>query len=542
MTLDAEGDVHDERRVTLAAHHTLWRAGELSYLLHEGREPTDPIVERYASGLVPERRGQIQAYRHVQRCIAGGLSPILVMTGRQWGKSFFLVVLFSEMCVRRALLRATEPGRHEPLRIPYAAETQKQVSEFVRPHFQRLRDLAPPELCPEEDRGTWVFPDESRIVVSGCEDRKKADRLRGPKAHAAAIDEAGFIDIADYVMRSVIGWQLATTGGPLIVTSTPPEQSDHVFVDLWADAEARGAAFRSTTPEAPHMSEPLLDAAIERSGGEASLHWRREGLALILRDERQAVLPEWSDDAVREPERPDHYLPIVVGDQGYVDLFVVVFGYYDFVNDLDVIEDEVVLQHTDSVTVDRAVRERELALWGERDDVSHYVDAPVQVRADMSRARHQSIGEVEKVRPTKWDVIANDELPEQPTALFWQPVRKDHLHAGVNETRTRLASGRIAVHSRCITVRAHAEYARWNRGRTEFDRPQSREHHYDGAAALVYFVRMLDRASNPLPRVPERPLHVKRDDWWVDPAVRRRQEAADALFKGRRHRAKGRRR
>lgn len=538
-----------EAAVRAAARHALWRCGRLSYLLHNGRAPDDPILRPYPEGYgipeveVTERRGQLQAYEFIHRRIAAGDGLIVLKTGRQWGKSLLFTVFFAEMCVRRCLARQSAPEgqKPEPLRIPYAAPSGKQVEEFITPHFLMLRQHAPEELRPELHKGSWVFPDESRIPVAGCDDRKKADALRGPRAHAAALDEAGFVSLAGYVIDSVLGDQLLTTGGPMLISSTPPESSDHIFVDLWASAKVRGSAFESTTPEAPHMTAELLDKALERKGGIDSIAARRELYGLILTDPEQAVFPEWTDAVVREHPTPEHRIRYVVGDHGYEDMCLFAFGYYDFEADLDVIEAEVVLNHSTSDQIDAEVREMERQLWGETARF-HCVDATPQVRADMSRARFQSIEvKPKKLRVGPWEAIEG--VPEEgPEELFWQPVRKDDLHAAVNEVRVRLARQRIVVHPRCVTLRAHAEYARWNNQRTMFARPGKAGHHYDGAATLTYFVRMLDRAKNPIPVIRERPKGVSSDDWWVDPTKAAEEEAKGQIFTSRRRRGKKRRR
>lgn len=550
MTPEQCAEVHGRAVTRRAARHALWRAGDLRYLLHSGRDPHDPLLRMYPEGFridevtIPERRGQLHAYDMIHRLMAEGVGMILLKTGRQWGKSLLFVVLFAEMCLRRCIQRMewdTNPVGEKPeaLRIPYAAQSGKQVDEFITPHFDMLRDQAPPELAPRPEGLNWIFPDGSRILVAGCEDKAKANRLRGPRAHAAALDEAGFVPIAGYVIKSVLGDQLLTTGGPMLIASTPPEEPDHVFVDLWADAKRRGHAFESTTIEAPHMTEALLAKAVERKGGIHTVDARRELFGLIIADPKQQVFPEFTEANVGERERPEHFHPYVVGDHGYVDLCVLAFGYYDFAADLDVIEAEIVLSHATSDRIDAEVRAMERRLWGDLPVKLRAIDATPQVRADMSAARFQSI-EVEEP-PTReevfWGAVEGEAVRATgPEVLYWQPVRKDDKHAAVNGARLRLGQRRVLIHPRCVTIRAHAEYARWNKARTDFERPASAEHHYDGAAALVYFLRMLDRQTNPMPRLPERPEHVSEDDWMIDPTVERREAAKRGAFTGRRSR------
>jgi hypothetical protein len=437
---------HSEQDLSTIAKHSYWREGDLGYLLHPG---------------------QLAARAMIREAITRGVDPLL-NTARQWGKSRLLCAIAAEHCL-------SVPGA----RVPYAAPTSKQVDEFITPHWERMRADAPPELKPERKGDDWHFPNGSRVVISGCEDIKKADRLRGPRATMAIFDEMGFVPIAEYVARSVLGWQLATTGGVLLQSSTPPEQPDHPFVDYVARAQAARAYYHATVYDAPHITDAMRAILIERCGGVDTVAFMREGLAEILVDPQQVLLPEWADDVhVREWPRPDYYLPHVVGDLGYVDLTVVLFGLYDFERHVDVIEDELVVSHSRSDEIRAAVAKREAELWGERRVHRRRMDAPPIVRADLSREHD----------------------PEDPDQ-HWAAPRKDDLHAAVNALRVRLSPqpAKLVVHPRCLTTIAHARFARWNRQRTDFERPAGGGHHYDGAAALVYFHRELDRATNPFP-------------------------------------------
>lgn len=520
-----------EHRRTLA-RHALWRAGRLEYLLHKGRPPDHPLVQRY----VPEEdrgtssRGQIHAYRAIEKAREDDADTFVVKTGRQWGKSLLFVVICATMCIR-AMREGTEV-----IRIPYAAPTGKQVDEFITPHFRMLQEHAPPELMPEQQGDSWVFPRGDRVVVSGCEDKKKADRLRGPRAHLAIVDEAGFIPIVDYVIESVLGWQLATTGGMMLVSSTPPESLDHAFVGVWEAAKAKGYAFESTSPEAPHMTEKLIKKLIARVGGQSTLAWLREALARLLVDPDITVFPEFSVNAstvVVERERPSHFHPCVIGDGGFVDLGVYAFGYYDFERDVTVIEDEVAMSRSRSDELDSAIAAKELELWGDHSVKRRRVDAPGQVRIDMSNPELQS----DAFAATGKDVEWWEDAAEKANRRYWGPVTKPRsktlgsMQAGANRVRVAISQQKLEVHPRCRTLIEHATNARWDNGRTDFVRVQDARsgkvlHHYDGAAALVYFVRDVDR-SNPYPLLPD---GVSEDDHFVHPSVAAKKRRVEDVF------------
>lgn len=539
MTLDEAAERYPRAELRRAARWALWRQGDLRYLLHEGRDPSDPVVERYVPanlrGTTP--RGQLHAYEAIERARAEEADTFVVKTGRQYGKSLLFTTIVVSMCIR-SIIDGTEA-----VRIPYAAPDAKQVDQFITPHFQRLQRHAPPELCPEYvgSKRTWVAPDGTKsvipggswffpangsmVVVAGCDDMGKADALRGPRAHMAVVDEAGFIGIVDYVIESVLGWQLATTGGLLLVSSTPPVSMDHGFVALWDRALADGYAFESTTPEAPHMTPKLLNKAIKRCGGEHTIAWKREGLGQLIADPDKVVLPEvveHYDLVVREHERPRHFLPHVIGDGGHEDLAIYLFGYYDFATDTDVIEDEVVMRRARSDEHDAAVAAKERELWGDRKVWRRKVDAPPQTRADLSRPEWQSGEDGER----RWLGVSKP------------PSQLGSFNAGVNEVRVRAQRGRLAIHPRCTTTIAHARGAQWDKARRSLLRVKDSQgdtlHHYDGCASLVYFVRDLDRHTNPFPALEG----IGAADHHIGPHAARPAEAAvlERLVYGRRGR------
>lgn len=481
--VSAARELHGRADAWRAACVGLWRVGDLSYLLHEGQ----------------------------QQCLlrigdAASTRRFVINVGRRWGKSRLMVVIANWLIVLRILyrrgvseaaLRAVAPGwlvdaalrTKRPARVVYAAPTAGMVAEFIEPHMRLLCDHAPPELRPAYNSisGTWIWPSGDKLVVRGCEDRKKADRLRGAEADMGIVDEGGFIPCLDYVVRSVVGPQLWETRGRMLLPSTPPESPDHPFVELVQEAEAAGAYYHATTASAPHMTPQMLAAAIEDAGGEHTVAWQREGEARIIVDPQQVVVPEWegaSPVVVAEHERPEHFLPHVVGDLGYVDMTVIAFGYYDFKHGLDVVERELVLRHTTSAKIDAEVAAIEAELWPGLEVHRRHIDAQPITRADMARGGFGADREVGE---------------DGEDGEFWQPVRKDEREAAINAMRLRVGRRQLRVDPRCTTIIAHARYGRWNARRTDFERPDGGEHHYDGLAALVYFTRMLDRQTNPFP-------------------------------------------
>lgn len=511
---EARARGYSEEAIAIAGAHACWRAGTLEYRFSD--------VQLRMRSLV---------YEHAAR-------RIVWLTCRRLGKS------------RSACGISTEKSLAYPgVRIPYAASTGEQVRDFVDPHMVRIANEAPPDLAPEQLNGEWVFPplqwfdaagnpvrtkDEggtqvvrykgnafeerlrmSRIVPKGCEDTRKADRLRGPGTIFIVIDEARDIDILEYVLSEVFApmlWEARSVWGPLVrpkmlIPSTAPRTPDHPHNAVIDRAIEAGAYAEATVYDCDHLDAQDIKEAIEEAGGEDTVAFQREGLAKRVRDTNILVLPEFDDSCIGEHARPEHFLPGVIGDGGFIDMAVMAFGYFDFEQAMFIIEDEIAVRRTDSATLDALIAAKERELWSGLEVHTRKVDAPPQTRADMGRAEWQR------------------EKADGEESTSWTSVRKDEMEAGANAMRVLCKRGKVRVHPRCKTIVAHCTGARWNTARTEFVRvkdPVTKEplHHYDGAAAAIYFVRDIDRLTNPFPAPAEHVLDRMRK--------KKREEASES--------------
>lgn len=500
-----------------AAWAALWRLGDLGYRFSALQQR----VRAMATGPGPRRVGWLAS--------------------RRAGKSRTDCTIAMEVAL-------AYPGVY----IPYAAPSAVQVRTFIDPHLRKIANEAPDELAPDHVDGRWVTPplqwrdaegrpvrskaaggvvlerfrgharDEalrrSTINPRGCEDQRKADALRGPAAVLALVDEARDIPILDYVLTDVLGpmlWEARSVWGEeawphLLVTTTAPRRPDHPFVDVWEGLLARGAGLHSTIYDADHLSAEDIEEAKREAGGEDTLAWRREALALIERDPRLAVFPEFDTARhVAEVPRPSHFLPCVIGDGGFVDLALYAFGFYDFESARYVVEDELVFRRERSDAQDRAIAKREAELWPGVEVERRRVDSPPQVRADMNRAEWGR----------EWGAD-----PDGPQPPHWLSVSKPRrkaqgsMESGVNRVRKLLSEDRIVIHPRCETLIQHAQGARWDVSRETFVRVKDDDgeplHHYDGAATLVYFARDCNAHDNPIPQIPAGvglPTHLIRE-------------------------------
>lgn len=456
--LPAEADAEfGPDALTVRMRHEAWRRGNLSWLLHEGQLKARALV----------RSGKARRY--------------VFEIARRWGKSWFFCVTAFECAL-------AGPKR----RIPYACSTITSLREFIIPIMSTIIETAPAELRPEIVGDEVRFKNGSRIVMQGCEDRLKADRLRGPAADMAIVDEAGFIPVLLYVVKSVLLYQLLTTRGLMLVGSSQPESPAHPFIELAKEAEARGAHMGANIHDAPHLTAEDRAIACEESGGPDSLAWKREGLNQRVVDETRALVPEFSQHEGQlieayEPKRDEHgtaYLDrYIVGDLGWVDLAFVLFAEWDFAGSMLTVVDEWSearcttdrLQHE----VDDIARER----WGSAPVFRRVIDATARERNDLQR-------------------LQDDGDPTAENA--WRMARNQERSAAVNQLRIATKRLRYRVHPRCEKLIAHLRNGVWNEQRTAFARPTSDGGdtyygHFDGVAAMMYLERAVDRSHNPTP-------------------------------------------
>lgn len=459
-----------------AMRWALWRRGELSWNLHDL---------------------QLQWGEMCRDVYARKLRLFLLLCARRVGKTRWMVTDAFEHCL------AVKGAR-----VPYAALTEVSCREFVFPEADALIMTAPPELRPERVGHEIRFKNGSRIIVYGCEDEGKADRLRGPRATRAYVDEAGFIDILPYVVNSVLSFQLLTTGGMMILGCSPPKSAGHPFVKYVNDARKDNSIVTARTIDAPHISQEDIETLKKQLGGEDSIDWRREAMCEILTDPTRAVIPEWTDVkgkvVVKEWEVPQFALWTIAADLGYVALTVVLALFYDFKRAKLVCWDERVLIRPTSRDVQDAAEDLER---------EHRFD-PVKRTAD---ANYTTLADLRFLQPVPRDAngvplppeLDEKGVPKEPR--YWHLPGKDDLQAQVNALRVGLRSGEIVIHERCKTVIAHCETAIWNKQKTKFEASSlerkvtesssqvEQAGHFDALAALIYGNREADKVTNPWP-------------------------------------------
>lgn len=512
-----------------------WERGNLSYKVLDYQRPIYDDIKLQLWGITPDRSGD-GSYREPK----GKHRRYIPEIHRKFGKSFLVGIIALELARQR-----------EGARIFWGAETQKQVTLFLKPIVDEITSDCPEHLKPRWYRqdGMWVLPEtDSHIIVGGCEDEAKCNRLRGPTCDLFIIDEAGQIALLHYLYTSVVLWMISRSGGRVLMPSTPATTPAHPFTAFCALAESgEGGYAHRNVHDSCFTPEQIAELAKE-CGGTDTPQWKREALALRVVDESRAIIPEFSageakcthcgktEDnhrtivceggetlyeststsyAITLPfctrcgvhfdkhgegetcedggtfvwaiERPEYFDAYVSGDPGWFpDLFALLGSYYDFARAIPVIEWELEFSKPTTEDVADGVKAKELLHWGE-----HFARMRAENRPDDAKP-------YKRVSDVDLQIIHDMRTLH---GLDFTVTRRDDADAQVNATRIIVKHRAIAIHPRCRKLRAHLKAGIKTKNGKDWDRIEGFGH-FDFIAALVYKLRNLDRQHNPYPDVP----------------------------------------
>lgn len=438
----------------------------------------DAITELWTLGILAWKlhAAQIDIYEAVQKSDA---QKFIINCSRRLGKSYCLCLIAIEYAMQ-----------NPNVRICYAAPTAKAVKKIIAPLFKTILDDCPSPLRPKwsaQDQ-VYKFPNGSEIHIAGT-DAERAESLRGQSMHLGICDEAGFMDDLDYVVADILMPQTLTTGGRIILASTPAKTPAHDFTKYAEVAERDGNYIKKTIYDNPligkktiikfmmetdpNLTQAQAEEYWKQKSGPQNTTWQREYMAVNKTDEDLAIIPEFEpliSELVRECVRPPFYDGYVGLDIGFNDFTVALFGYWDFAQATLVIEDEVVLNRSTTQTLANNIKETELRLWGHKRPYLRFSDTDLIVIADL---QHQH-------------------------GITFVPTKKDNKESAINNLRMMVANKQIAIHPRCKHLISHLKYGIWNKNKTSFEKSGDYGH-FDAVDALIYLSRNLQRNRNPVP-------------------------------------------
>lgn len=361
------------------------------------------------------------------------------------------------------------------------------VCRWCFPNKNQAREVLSAEIvkmqkhCPEHLRfkyqttdSVYIGPRGSKLYLRGVnEDR--GDSARGPASNIIVADEYGFWNEPDYIIREALFPQLENQPGQwLIKASTPPRNLGHRYYAEKEEAIRKGRFIQKIIYDNEALSKEELAIIIEESGGVDSPAFRRERLCEPVSDPELLIIPEWSDAENTVPDnypRPDFYTPYVGGDSGADDNTAVLFGYYDFLKNEIVVEEEHVINGRTTTEIVNASKQIEIDTWGELKPKKRVYDAPKQLIYDIFIDH-------------KWPV---------------QMPQKDDKIAAIHDLRVEVGARRFKVKEKCKHLRRQLKVGMWKDERhTDFERTEGLGH-LDAVAAAIYLNRCIDRKLNPIP-------------------------------------------
>lgn len=435
------------------AQEQLWRRGHLSWMLDPNQKE---LYELY-----------YQSEHRVQTWLLA----------RRSGKSYALCVLAVETCLRK-------PNSI----VKFLAPTRVQVSLIIRPLMNKVLKTCPGDLQPEYKAkdNIYYFPNGSELQLSGS-DGGSAERLRGGDSDLAIVDEAGSCSDLSSCVKDILLPTTLITRGKIILASTPPEDQEHDFMKFIEEAEQRGSIVIKTIDDNPRIAQKEKDDLIKELGGPNSDSTLRELYCKRIQSSGRTVFKEFTEEKavelVKDWETPPHYDAFVSMDVGFKDWTAVLFGYYDFVKDKIIIQDEIITHGKDMYLPKLAkdIEQKESDLW------TNYLTN-------------------EKLKPRKrvsdHDLIVQNEIKKHSNyRIFFENADKRDRMAGINFVRTLITSNRLIINPRCKVLISHLKNCKWasETEKDSFARCPAGSH-YDAAAALVYFCRAIDFKRNPYPR------------------------------------------
>lgn len=447
----------------------LWQMGNLTYKLHATQKDMHAKLHETTDKIM------------------------VVACSRGWGKSYALLTIAIETCLKK-------PNAI----VKYLAPTAKDLKNIILPNFRQIMEDCPAglrsKIIYKAQEGKIVFThNDSEIHLAGTE-KGNAEKIRGISADLCIVDEAGFCDDLDYVVKSILFPTITrgtgSKGKKIIMASTPSKTNDHAFVKYMQDYEFKNKLITYTVYDNPRLQMEAEEngyatvrayvegvLATQYVDGVESSAFQREYLCVCKVEEDDAVFPEFKkelqDKVIKEVTDPHHYDFYVSMDIGFKDLTAVLFGYYDFANAKLVIKDELVLSGTKMLT----------------DNLAYEIKQ--KEKLFLNKFTGEQIKPFLRVADNNNPILLQDLVVKHDINFI--PTAKDNFDAALNNCRMLLKSERIIIDPKCRVLISHLKGAIWNKQRTNFTRSPDKGH-YDAAVSLIYLCRNINFNRNPFPK------------------------------------------
>jgi hypothetical protein len=299
------------------------------------------------------------------------------------------------------------------------------------------------------------------------------------------------MDDLAYVVSSVVMPMTLTTGGRILLATTPSRSPGHDSVAIYEDLAGRNATVKFTILDNPRVApevkaeflieagEPrdLVDEIVAGTKAPTTTTALREYFCEFVTDAASAVLPEFTLEAqeqlVRSSQRPPFFDTYVAMDPGFQDRTAILYGYWDFRRARLVIEDESLMHRPSTSDIASEIARKERSLWSNQEPYARVSDVDPRLIADL------------------WQLHR---------IQFRASEKQDSLGA-INLVRNMIQAREIEISPRCVHLIRQMKNAIWNNKATDFARAGSKspDGHFDLVAALKYLCRGVNRHHNPYP-------------------------------------------
>lgn len=446
------------------AREQLWRRGHLSWLLDKNQQSLYEMFHNNSA--------KLQTW----------------LLARRSGKSFCLCVLAIEYCIKN-------PNSV----VKYVAPTKEQVETIILPMIEY--EILEKGGCPQDLKPTYikskkhfVFSNGSMIQIAGS-DGGNIESLRGTFCHIGILDEAQDITGLRNAISSVIAPTTLTTNGKILLSGTPPKDTDHEFIEYIEDCEAKGTLIKRTVYDNPRLTPKQIQDQIDIIGGEHKEEFQREFLCKIIKSKTRSVIPEATDELLasitKEWVIPDFYNSYTGMDVGGKDWTVVLFGYYDFLSNKTIVQAEIAIPGSEMklpILADN-IKTTEEKLW-----TNKLTNEFVKPKKRVSDHNLIVINEIKRLSDYK--------------VLFDLADKREKM-VGINKLRTLLDTESIIIDPSCVTLIRHLKNVKWASENNKDDFARSADgSHYDAVDALLYLIKAIeqDKSKNPYPRDYKSPL------------------------------------
>lgn len=441
----------------------------------ENLTPKEATIRLWEMGEICQWKLDFNQLEIVNKFLNNPARIQVVAMSRQTGKTYCLLTMGIEVCLKKANQI-----------VVFVAPAQNQARKIAKTTVREILEDCPEHLMPEykSQDNVYVFPNGSQLEIIG-NNAGRIEGARGPKANLILCDEVGFWDDLAYAIKSVLFPKLNTTRGKLLMASTPPKSHGHEFYAFKEDAEYRRALTIRTIYDCPRYTEEEITEFADECGGFKSNDFRREYLCEFIVDTSLAVIPEATEELMKEIvmewERPPFFDSYVCMDLGLKDLTFVIFAYFDFRAGKVIIENEFVSNNPEELRTDKLaykIYDMEQELWGE-----------LAINGENYEP-HLRISDIDHF-------VINDLYLQH--GLMFIPTTKDDQDIMVNNLRMMMSSKKIIIHPRCKELVFHLKNAVWrDMNKKKMDRSPDAGH-YDGVDALKYLVRNIHYHKNPYP-------------------------------------------